>query len=187
LLVRYLKAVVLSYFAADNIQLLCYGLMCKVPESVKEKLRTGDISISQAFQEYGRGNKWFAELEHDLFRHMDGEIIPRFVDFLLALQDMVIGDYQLKIVDPPLLNTNASLVLSLCSLYERFLFYELLHDAYLLQHSYQVVEEILLYNLSILPVCYCAELYSEFFIRRLDYFSIKTHHGSFEGTCEYGY
>jgi hypothetical protein len=123
-------------------------------------------------------------LLHGLLQCVD---VYRFVDFLLALQDMVIGDYQLKIVDPPLLNTNASLVLSLCSLYERFLFYKLLHDAYLLQHSYQVVEEILLYNLSILPVCYCAELYSEFFIRRLDYFSIKTHHGSFEGTCEYGY
>lgn len=40
-------------------------LLDKAPEDVIEKLRTGEMSISQAFTEYGRGNKRFADCIHN--------------------------------------------------------------------------------------------------------------------------
>jgi disulfide oxidoreductase YuzD len=39
-------------------------LLDSAPEDVIEKLRTGEISISQAFAEYGRGNRRFADYIH---------------------------------------------------------------------------------------------------------------------------
>jgi ParB-like nuclease domain len=52
----------------------------KAPERVLQGLRTGDISINQAFEEYGIGNKRFAEIEHSLFRHLRDKEMPMFAE-----------------------------------------------------------------------------------------------------------
>ena len=44
-------------------------LLDSAPEDVIEKLRTGEMSISQAFAEYGRGKRRFADAIHKHTRH----------------------------------------------------------------------------------------------------------------------
>jgi ParB/Sulfiredoxin domain len=52
----------------------------KAPERVLQGLRTGGISINQDFEEYGRGNKQFAEIEHSLSRCLSDKEIPLFAE-----------------------------------------------------------------------------------------------------------
>src|SRR3990172_4195658 len=62
-----------------------------------------------------------------------------------------------------------------------------LAQAKLPHQSHKVVEELLLDNLPILPVCNSAKLHFKFLISRWDRFPARTYHWPFLGSCEYGY
>jgi hypothetical protein len=57
------------------------ALMNNAPEMVKQDLRTGNISINQAFEEYGRGLKSFAEFEYFMYNSIRYDEIPTFAEY----------------------------------------------------------------------------------------------------------
>src|SRR5207245_10626615 len=58
--------------------------------------------------------------------------------------------------------------------------------AELVQQSYQVVEELLLDNLIVLPVCHSAELELEFLVGSRDHAVIRAHERSYVLACPSG-
>ena len=59
------------------------------------------------------------------------------------------------------------------------------HHAYLLQHSHEIVEEILLHDLALfVPVCDCTEINVKALARGLNHGSIRHRHRIFHGASE---
>src|SRR3989442_12827568 len=57
----------------------------------------------------------------------------------------------------------------------------------LVQQAYQVVEELLLDNLIVLPVCHSAELELEFLVGSSDHASIRAHERAYVLACPSGH